>query len=175
MGATIDYAIVITSRYTQLKAEMPIEKAIIETLNQAFPTIFTSGSIMTCSGFLIGNISTDVTVSSMGVTLGRGTLTSIALVLFVLPQILLAGDRIIEKTALTMNIARSQRDVAGRVRISGHVRGYVQGEIDADIQGAFQGQMKVSVDTVLPGRQGQISQLEENDMIDIEEEGGAQA
>lgn len=167
MGATIDYAIVITSRYTQLKNEMPIEKAIIETLNQAFPTIFTSGSIMTCSGFLIGNISTDVTVSSMGVTLGRGTLTSIALVLFVLPQILLAGDRIIEKTALTMNISRSQKDVAGRVRISGHVRGYVQGEIDADVQGAFQGQMKVSVDTVLPGRQGQISQ--------VEEEGGEQA
>ncbi len=175
MGATIDYAIVITSRYTQLKTEMPIEKAIIETLNQAFPTIFTSGSIMACSGFLIGNISTDVTVSSMGIVLGRGTVTSIILVLFVLPQLLLAGDVIIEKTALTMNISRTQRDVAGRVRISGHVRGYVQGEIDADVQGAFQGQMKVSVDTVLPGRQGQISQLEENDMIDIEEEGDTQA
>ena len=158
MGATIDYAIVITSRYTQLKREMPIEKAIVETLNQAFPTIFTSGSIMTCAGFLIGNISTDVTVSSMGTVLGRGTLTSIILVLFVLPQILLAGDWIIEKTALTMNISRTQREVAGRVRINGHVRGYVQGEIDADVQGAFQGQMKVSVDTVLPGRQGQITQ-----------------
>ena len=160
MGATIDYAIVITSRYTQLKREMPIEKAIVETLNQAFPTIFTSGSIMTCAGFLIGNISTDVTVSSMGTVLGRGTLTSIILVLFVLPQILLAGDRLIEKTALTMNITRAQKDVAGRVRISGHVRGYVQGEIDADVQGAFQGQMKVSVDTVLPGRQGQITEEE---------------
>lgn len=160
MGATIDYAIVITSRYTQLKTEMPIEKAIVETLNQAFPTIFTSGSIMTCAGFLIGNISTDVTVSSMGTVLGRGTLTSIILVLFVLPQILLAGDRLIEKTALTMNITRAQKDVAGRVRISGHVRGYVQGEIDADVQGAFQGQMKVSVDTVLPGRQGQITEEE---------------
>lgn len=180
MGATIDYAIVITSRYMQLKNEMPIEKAIIQTLNQAFPTIFTSGSIMTCAGFLIGNISTDVTVSSMGIVLGRGTLTSIILVLFVLPQILLAGDRIIEKTALTINISRTQREVVGRVRISGHVRGYVQGEIDADIQGAFQGQMKVSVDTVIPGRQGQITHLEEDaieqrsedDLIHIDGEGG---
>ena len=84
--------------------------------------------------------------------------------LFVLPQILLAGDWIIEKTALTMNISRTQREVAGRVRINGHVRGYVQGGIDADVQGAFQGQMKVSVDTVLPGRQGQIT----------EEDGGTQ-
>ena len=57
-----------------------------------------------------------------------------------------------------MNISRPQKEVVGRVRVTGHVKGYVQGEIDADVQGAFQGQMKVSVDTVLPGRQGQITQ-----------------
>ena len=106
----------------------------------------------------IGEIASDATVASIGVALGRGTLISIILVLFVLPQILLMGDIIIEKTALTMNITRPQREVAGRVRVTGHVRGYVQGEIDADIQGTFQGQMKVSVDSVIPGRQGQIEQ-----------------
>ena len=157
MGATIDYAIVISNRYLQLKQQMPLKEAITETLNQSFPTIFTSGSILTCAGFLIGEIASDATVASIGVALGRGTLISIILVLFVLPQILLMGD-IIEKTALTMNITRPQREVAGRVRVTGHVRGYVQGEIDADIQGTFQGQMKVSVDSVIPGRQGQIEQ-----------------
>lgn len=158
MGATIDYAIVISNRYLQLKQQMPLKEAITETLNQSFPTIFTSGSILTCAGFLIGEIASDATVASIGVALGRGTLISIILVLFVLPQILLMGDIIIEKTALTMNITRPQREVAGRVRVMGHVRGYVQGEIDADIQGTFQGQMKVSVDSVIPGRQGQIEQ-----------------
>ena len=158
MGATIDYAIVISNRYLQLKQQMPLKEAITETLNQSFPTIFTSGSILTCAGFLIGEIASDATVASIGVALGRGTLISIILVLFVLPQILLMGDIIIEKTALTMNITRPQREVAGRVRVTGHVRGYVQGEIDADIQGTFQGQMKVSVDSVIPGRQGQIEQ-----------------
>ena len=158
MGATIDYAIVISNRYLQLKQQMPLKEAITETLNQSFPTIFTSGSILTCAGFLIGEIASDATVASIGVALGRGTLISIILVLFVLPQILLMGDIIIEKTALTMNITRPQREVAGRVRVTGHVRGYVQGEIDADIQGTFQGQMKVSVDSVVPGRQGQIEQ-----------------
>lgn len=183
MGATIDYAIVISSRYMQLKTEMPIEKAVVEALNQSFPTIFTSGSIMTSSGFLIGNISTEATVSAMGITLGRGTLTSIVLVIFVLPQILLLGDWIIEKTAFTMNLSREQKDVAGRVRITGHVRGYVQGEIDADVQGSFQGQMKVAVDTIIPGRQGQlthmdepaIEQKEDGEIIDVTEEGGTQA
>ena len=158
MGATIDYAIVISNRYLQLIQQMPLKEAITETLNQSFPTIFTSGSILTCAGFLIGEIASDATVASIGVALGRGTLISIILVLFVLPQILLMGDIIIEKTALTMNITRPQREVAGRVRVTGHVRGYVQGEIDADIQGTFQGQMKVSVDSVIPGRQGQIEQ-----------------
>ena len=158
MGATIDYAIVISNRYLQLKQQMPLKEAITETLNQSFPTIFTSGSILTCAGFLIGEIASDATVASIGVALGRGTLISIILVLFVLPQILLMGDIIIEKTALTMNITRPQREVAGRVRVTGNVRGYVQGEIDADIQGTFQGQMKVSVDSVIPGRQGQIEQ-----------------
>lgn len=186
MGATIDYAIVISSRYMQMKYEMPVQEAIVQTLNQAFPTIFTSGSIMTCSGFLIGNISTDATVSAMGIALGRGTLTSILLVLFVLPQILLLGDFIIEKTALTIKLSRTQKEVAGRVRISGRVRGYVQGEIDADIQGVFQGQMQVSVDTAIPGKQGQIThedelaleqkdEVEELESADKKEEGGTEA
>lgn len=182
MGATIDYAIVISSRYMLLKQQMPIKDAMVESLNQAFPTIFTSGSILTCAGFLIGEIASDATVASIGVALGRGTLISIMLVLLVLPQILLLGDFIIEKTALTMNLSRPQKEVAGKVRVTGHVRGYVQGEIDADIQGVFQGQMKVSVDSVIPGRQGEIVHDEtgkpllpgvdtpsnETDVIDVE-------
>lgn len=176
MGATIDYAIVISSRYMQLRQEMPLKEAMITTLNQAFPTIFTSGSIMTCAGLLIGKISSDATISSLGTALGRGTLISIVLVLFVLPQILLFGDFILEKTALTINLSRPVKDMSGRVRVSGHVRGYVQGEIDADIQGNFQGKMQVSVDSLLMGRQGQIEQetVSEAD-IDNSEEGGSEA
>ena len=170
MGATIDYAIVISNRYLQLKQQMPIKEAMTESLNQSFPTIFTSGTILTCAGFLIGEIASDATVASIGIALGRGTLISIILVLFVLPQILLFGDVIIEKTALTMNLARPQREVAGKVLVSGHVRGYVQGEIDADIQGSFQGQMKVSVDSIVPGNQGQIKGEEEEEREEKKEE-----
>ena len=45
MGANIDYAIVISSRYLRLKEEMPYKEAMIEALNQAFPTVVTSGTI----------------------------------------------------------------------------------------------------------------------------------
>ena len=142
MGATIDYAIVITSRYMELKTYMPIKKAIVETLNQAFPTIVTSGSMLVAAGFIISNVSTNAVVAAIGLALGRGTLTSIMLVLLVLPQTLLTGDIIIEKTAFTL-----KRDIArplpasGRIRMSGHIRGYVNGVIDGDFTGSIEGEM----------------------------------
>lgn len=142
MGATIDYAIVITSRYMELKTYMPIKKAIVETLNQAFPTIVTSGSMLVAAGFIISNVSTNAVVGAIGLALGRGTLTSIALVLLVLPQTLLTGDIIIEKTAFTL-----KRDIArplpsnGRIRMSGHIRGYVNGVIDGEFTGSIEGEM----------------------------------
>ena len=55
MGANIDYAIVISSRYMDLKEKMPLREAMIETLNQAFPTIITSGMILASAGYAIGS------------------------------------------------------------------------------------------------------------------------
>ena len=161
MGATIDYAIVISSRYMILRQEMSLKDAVTETIDKAFPTIFTSGSILTCAGFLIGYISSDATIAAIGIALGRGTLISILLVLFVLPQILMLGDIILDKTALTINLAARQHEMKGRALVTGHVRGYVNGMIDADINGVIRGDMKVSVDTLLPSGKGQIVPLDE--------------
>lgn len=162
MGATIDYAIVISSRYMELKKEMSLKEAVGETIDKAFPTIFTSGTILTSAGFLIGNISSDATVAAIGIALGRGTLISILLVLFVLPQILLLGDTIIEKTALTINLQREQKEARGKMNVTGHVRGYVNGMIDADVTGVVQGEMKVVVDTIIKSKKGNIEELEYN-------------
>lgn len=109
MGANIDYAIVISSRYMELKKEMPIKQAAVETLNQAFPTIITSGTILAAAGVLIGQLSSDGAISSIGVCLGRGTIISIILVMGVLPQILLLGDTIIERTSFTIKKAERTR------------------------------------------------------------------
>ena len=102
MGANIDYAIVISSRYMELKKSLPIKKAMRGTLNFAFPTVFTSGSILASAGFLIGKLSTDPTVVSIGSALCNGTLISMFLVMLVLPEILLLGDTIIEKTKFSI-------------------------------------------------------------------------
>lgn len=102
MGATIDYAIVITSRYLGLRKEMGNRKeTVIEALNQAFPTIITSGTILTSAGFVIGYLTNNAVIASLGKVLGRGTLISIILVMTVLPQLLLIGDKLIDKTELT--------------------------------------------------------------------------
>ena len=109
MGATIDYAIVITSRYLDLRKEMPDrKKAVVESLNQSFPTIITSGTILTSAGFVIGYLTNNAVIASLGKVLGRGTLISIILVMTVLPQLLLVGDKLIDKTELTKAVKLGQ-------------------------------------------------------------------
>jgi len=177
MGATIDYAIVITSRYMDLKTYMPIKEAIVETLNQAFPTIVTSGSVLVAAGFIISNVSSNAVVAAIGLALGRGTLTSIALVLLALPQTLLVGDIIIEKTAFTL-----KRDLMkplpsnGRIRMNGHIKGYVNGVIDGEFSGVIDGEMGAVIrarDQVedLNGESQDIEEVPRLEASEIEEPG----
>lgn len=147
MGATIDYAIVITNRYLELKTIMKPREAVVEALSQSFPTILTSGTIMAVAGFLIGGISTDATIGSVGLTLGRGTVTSIFLVMTVLPQLLLLGDALIERTAITLNRDRSQRFNKGTMRLDGHVRGHVSGFVDGEFKGVIHGSVDALIES----------------------------
>ena len=102
MGATIDYAIVITGRYMVLREECESRnKAISRTLNEAFPTIITSGTIMAASGFVIGFLTSNATIASLGKTLGIGVLISMILVMFVLPVLLYLFDFTIDKTSFS--------------------------------------------------------------------------
>lgn len=146
MGANIDYAIVISSRYDDLKKQLPIKEAIIETLNQAFPTIITSGSILAAAGILISFLSTNGVISAIGTCLGRGTIISIILVMGVLPQILYLGDVIIEKTRFSINTDNLIQNTGGTMVINGRMRGYVSGIIDAEIHGVIKGEVKGQID-----------------------------
>lgn len=149
MGANIDYAIVISSHYSDLKKEMRPKEAIIAALNEAFPTIFTSGTILAVAGALIGVMTTNPVIAAIGTCLGRGTVISIVLVMAVLPQILLIGDTIVERTSfdvkVPVDLSRVNRAASGNMRVSGRVRGYVNGVIDAEIKGTLNGTLKASV------------------------------
>ncbi len=145
MGANIDYAIVISSRYMELKKQMPIKEAIRGALNFAFPTVLTSGSILAAAGFLISKLSTEPSIVSIGTTLCRGTLISMFLVMFVLPEILLLGDIIVEKTGVKINKPDLVKKETGRFIVNGRVRGRISGYVDAEIHGLVRGDMDAIV------------------------------
>ncbi|MDL2258210.1 MMPL family transporter [Eubacteriales bacterium OttesenSCG-928-K08] len=145
MGATIDYAIVITNRYLELKQTMDKKLAVIETLNQSFATVFTSGAMLTSAGFIIAGLTTEPIISSIGQALGRGTLISIILVMTVLPQFLLLGDIIIEKTSFKIKSNRPQQKASGTMWLDGHVKGHVSGYVDANIKGLVRGEIDVQL------------------------------
>lgn len=140
MGANIDYAIVIASRYQELKNQMNHRDAIIETMNFAFHTIITSGTILACAGTLIGMMTSEAAIVGIGQSLGRGTIISIILVMFVLPQILLIGGGLADRTSFSMPHTNLPRiSSSGHIRVDGMVRGeihgYVHGLIRADVSG----------------------------------------
>ena len=148
MGANIDYAIVISSHYSELKHTMPPKQAIVEALNSSFPTIFTSGSILASAGILISMLTTNPVICAIGTCLGRGTLISIFLVLGVLPQILVLGDSIIERTSFEMKgLTGITHTATGTMHVNGHVRGYISGMVDVDMKGVLRGQFNAAIST----------------------------
>lgn len=147
MGANIDYAIVISTWYRELKTAMAPRKAIVKAMELAFPTVLTSGSILASAGFLIGKISTDGAIVGIGECLSRGTVISMFLVLFVLPQILLLGDWIVEKTSFRVNVPEAMRRTTGTIYVNGRVRGRISGVVDANIQGVIHGDVSALIGT----------------------------
>ena len=156
MGANIDYAIVIATRYNEVKNKMNKRDAIIETMNFAFPTVITSGSIMAVTGILIGNMSSEQTIASLGGNLGRGTVISIILVLFVLPQLLLISDKLVDKTSFSLFKKKETKEKLhdGRIRLCGKVSGEINGRIEGVVDGYVDGQVRLTLTS------GEINEME---------------
>ncbi len=104
MGATIDYAIVLMNRYLVQKQRLPKKEAMIEAVRESFPTVMTSGSIMTLAGLLIAYRVSDVYVGHIGLGVGRGALISVILVLTVLPQMLVLLDGAVDATTIRIRL-----------------------------------------------------------------------
>ena len=147
MGANIDYAIVISSWYNELKGRMSRREAVIQALNLSFPTVLTSGSILSAAGFLIGRITTEPAIVGIGECLCRGTLISMFLVMFILPQILFLGDQVVERTRFNLKVPEVGRTVHGTVYVNGRVRGRISGVVDAHIQGVIYGDVSGMLET----------------------------
>ena len=144
---------------------MSKKDAIIESMNFAFPTIITSGSMLAMAGILIGQLTSEAAIMGIGQCLGRGTIISIFVVMFVLPQILLFGDTIIEKTAFTMNMPLKTQQASGLIRIDGRVRGKIDGMVVGNVRGIVRGNISAFVEA---GTMEEISEEEAKHMLHIE-------
>ena len=99
MGATIDYGILLTERYVRFRKDHTKLCAMTRALNTSLPTILSSGLILILSAFIIHFISSLPLLSEIGLLIGRGALISVISILFVLPQLLILFDKIIEKSS----------------------------------------------------------------------------
>lgn len=118
MGATIDYAIVLTNRYRGIRKDFTDRyDAMAAATNAVFPTILTSGVILTATGFVMSMLSSGV-VAQLGLLLGVGTLTSIIIVLFVLPSLLLVTEKVVDKTDFSKLFRRKQIAAVEEVTLS---------------------------------------------------------
>lgn len=141
MGANIDYAIVISTRYQDMKEFYPPKEAMVKGLSLAFPTVLTSGTIMASASFLLGFISTEPSIVGMGQCLCRGTVISIFLVMFILPQLLVLSEKIVEKTRFNIKYPEIGHGPRRIIRVDGKIHGRVNGVVDGEIRGTIYGDL----------------------------------
>lgn len=96
MGSMIDYAILFTSYYREVRLEYRIEDALPETMKKATYAILTSSLIMVLVTFTCGLFMTGM-VAAILRTLSIGSFSAILLILFVLPSLLVIFDKTIMK------------------------------------------------------------------------------
>ncbi len=98
LGATVDYAILLTTNYVNNRKMLPYKEAIHKSLGTTFRSILVSASTLATAGFTLYATSSNPSISDIGLLLGRGTLLSFGMVALFLPAMLRIFDKMIAKT-----------------------------------------------------------------------------
>lgn len=105
LGATVDYAILMTTRYKKERIEGNDKVQAIKTaLTSSIPSIIVSGMGLFSATFGVAVYSDIDMISSMCVLLARGAIISVVMVVFTLPAMLMLFDKIIIKTTAGMKV-----------------------------------------------------------------------
>ncbi|MCD8143521.1 MAG: MMPL family transporter [Clostridiales bacterium] len=110
LGATVDYAILLTDRYMEYRREMGKKRALQEALSAVTVSMLTSGIVLAVIGFMMGAVSSHGIIAQLGTLIGRGSLLSLTLVLFVLPGLLYLLDGLIGKTTIRARFAPAKKE-----------------------------------------------------------------
>ena len=95
MGATIDYAILFTDYYREKRMKLPIWQALRKSYKNTIHSIMTSGLILILCPYIMSILLTDPTISLILHSISVGALSAILLIIFVLPGLLAAFDKIV--------------------------------------------------------------------------------
>lgn len=103
LGATVDYAILMTTRYKKERIEGNDKASSIKTaLATSIPSIIVSGMGLFSATFGVAVYSDIDMISSMCILLARGAIISVVMVVLTLPAMLMLFDKIIIKTTAGM-------------------------------------------------------------------------
>ena len=103
LGATVDYAILMTTRYKSERLDGSGKQEAVKTaLTASIPSIIVSGIGLFAATFGVAIYSDVDIISSMCMLMARGAVISVLMVIFTLPALLLLCDRIICKTTVGM-------------------------------------------------------------------------
>ena len=107
LGATVDYAILMTTRYKQNRlAGMDKKEALEKAVASSAQSILVSGFGFFAATYGVGLYSNVDIISSMCRLIARGALLSVAVVLLLLPAMLLLLDKVIVHSTFDMKAAR---------------------------------------------------------------------
>lgn len=109
LGATIDYAILLSGRYKDFRLTMTPKNAAAAAVSTAGISVTVSSMILAVAGFAEGFMSQIPSVSAIGILLGRGAALSGIMVIFVLPGLLVLFDQFIIHS--TIGLKHAVRDV----------------------------------------------------------------
>ena len=102
LGATIDYAILFTKRYIELRETMDVHLSIEHAIEDSAPSITTSALIFGIAGLSLGFISSVLAIQQIGLQIALGALFGLLSVLVLLPQLILIFDKLITRSKIKM-------------------------------------------------------------------------
>lgn len=103
LGATVDYAILMTTRYKMERiAGNDKHRAVSTALSASIPSIIVSGMGLFAATFGVAVYSDIDIISSMCMLMARGAVVSMLCVIFILPALLMLCDRLILASTLGM-------------------------------------------------------------------------
>ncbi|KAF0196193.1 MAG: hypothetical protein FD169_1061 [Bacillota bacterium] len=103
LGATVDYAILLTNAYLGNRIILPKKDAMRVTIEDNLVAILISAIILATAGFVLAATTSNPIIGELGTLLGRGTLLSFVMVVCVLPALLIVFDGVIQKTTMRDN------------------------------------------------------------------------